>query len=913
MEYKELLGNNIEEDIEEVQKEIAANSNIVFVYSGPQTLYDYIDALYAQGDGLDEDDLYKFKVCYEKTDLEISYSSRKGKRNRKITSMSSLVNELDGKNSCRIVVENDDRVQLAFIAQQLIFLGYPLEKVDILLKKEERDADKTKRFMKNVDKLLEGCDLAIEELQALRDQVENEKDNDNPTKSDRLKDIDETLESCCSIKEQICKSKEVELKLAVAASKKAGKSVIVNCFIGDEIAPTSTELATPNNCFYRRSKDGKYHLQLGDGEIQDFDNRKDIHDKINDYFREAQNDRSSGFSLADMNIQYVSKGNNFSSYSIFDTAGPDAAVSDAEGHNKHREAALRALDKCDVAVFAIDYSKYLTETEEEYLREIKNKFESQHKFHSLIFALNKIDVRYTDVNSPKSLIMSVDFIKTRLGNIDKAYRDCIIFPTCSLEYYYAIEAEKNGVTELNAENNLPIEEMRKVKFKHRDVKALAWLHNHSENLDYYHGIKNISYDVFKKDSGMPALMSYVSYVAQSKARDEIVNAVTYKIASQKMKVQAVFDSIANIEALINADDEQIDNISKIIDDYNDAVEDILVEGLKQEEIDKLPAFSILKSRKGNYKKLLDYQKGMVDTACEKKKIAETMYSEMVNKMWSKIKERKEISGRDIDKLFTSEDFETIAKRIGTQKIKDVADLTRNTLENLRMDVKDIAEDRQKQLNEKSDECLERLKKEHINLELPKPPEFEFSAEMPSLEGYDIGRVPIDFDLSNNLSDFFEMKFFGNIGIFFGNLFGNMDDKDYKYKFSGDYKSFVDICNNELKDTFKDTVYENNIPETLADILKKSVVDGYMKDVTDEFKETFDSLNSTYQSYIERFRSAVDDRDKYKSEIGQYNLRKNTIMSIGECTKDFMDTWDNVIQDFTDDEKTDDTAELKGRE
>ena len=183
------------------------------------------------------------------------------------------------------------------------------------------------------------------------------------------------------------------------------------------------------------------------------------------------------------------------------------------------------MQRCDVAVFAIDYAKHLTTSEEDYLHRVKEMFTAQNKFHSLIFALNKIDIRYTDTESPKSFVMSVDFLKTRLANIDEAYRDCIIFPTCSLEYFSAIEAEKAGVTELNAENNLPIEEMKRVKFAHRNVKALAWLHNHSENLDYYHGIKNISYDVFKKDSGMPALMSYVSYVAQSKARDEIVNNV----------------------------------------------------------------------------------------------------------------------------------------------------------------------------------------------------------------------------------------------------------------------------------------------------------------------------------------------------------------------------------------------------
>ena len=62
-------------------------------------------------------------------------------------------------------------------------------------------------------------------------------------------------------------------------------------------------------------------------------------------------------------------------------------------------------------------------------------------------------------------------------------------------------------------------------------------------------MQTISYDVFKKDSGMLALMSYVSYVAQSKARDEIVNNVTFEISSQKMKIKSVIDSVDNLEAL----------------------------------------------------------------------------------------------------------------------------------------------------------------------------------------------------------------------------------------------------------------------------------------------------------------------------------------------------------------------------
>lgn len=62
MKYKELFGNSIKQDIDEIKREIDDDPSIVFVYSGTQTLYDYIDALYDKGKGLDAEYLYKFKV-----------------------------------------------------------------------------------------------------------------------------------------------------------------------------------------------------------------------------------------------------------------------------------------------------------------------------------------------------------------------------------------------------------------------------------------------------------------------------------------------------------------------------------------------------------------------------------------------------------------------------------------------------------------------------------------------------------------------------------------------------------------------------------------------------------------------------------------------------------------------------------
>lgn len=891
MNYIELFGKNIKEDIDEIRRAIDNNSDIVFVYAGEDTLYDYIDTLYDKGQGLDEVYLYKFKVCYEKKDLGISYSIKNGKRNRDILSMSSLINELDGKSNCRIVVENDERVQLAFIVQQLIFIEYPLEKVDILLRKEERDADKTKRFMMNVDELLEGCKKAITGLVELRYQTECESDENNSTKVDRLKDIDEAINSCYVIEEQIIKSINVELKFAVAASKKAGKSVIVNCFLGEQIAPTSTELATPNNCIYKKSPDKMYHLRLEGGEIQDFEKREEIYDVINSYFRHAQNDKEEGFALPDMHIGYVTDENNFSSYTIFDTAGPDAAGT------KHAEVAEKAMQRCDVAVFAIDYSKYLTDSEEKYLKQVKSMFAMQDKFHSLIFALNKIDVRYTDVESAKSFVKSVDFLKTRLAKIDRAYKDCIIFPTCSLEYFNAIAAEKAGVTELKKERELPIGKMKDVKFAHRDIPELAWLHTHAENLEYYHGIQTISYDVFKKDSGMPALMSYVSYVAQSKARDEIVNSITFKIAAQETKIQGILNHISNIEALINANDEKIDQITQAIADYAQNVRMILDNKFSQDELKCLGTQSILGTKKGDYEKIVDHQKEAIKFSCNNVSVAEAMYGRATEIMWKRVECNKEIDGNQIDKLFTTSDFKDVAKLVAKEKIEMSAENTFEQLTKVSNDVKKIVGCRQQELQKQSDICRERLAKENINIELPKLPKFEFATIMspPSEEIVEVGNI--DFKLYQNFSSLFKKEFIKNIGIFFRKLFAKANEKDYKRKFLGTKDTFMKKCEEHFKVEFKNVVYEKEIAKVIEKELTKSVVDGYMDALIKEIKQGFSDMNEAYMSSVKRFESSIDDRDKYKADIELLNLRKSNIVSIRNCTNNFMEVWDRIIHDF----------------
>ena len=887
MKYIELSGSSIKEDIQGIKHAIDENSDIIFIYSGTDTLYDYITALNNKGKGLDAAYLYKFKICYENKNLKISYS-KKSEYRKEITSISGLINELDGTSNCRIIIETNDRVQLAFIVQQLIFLEYPLDKIDILLRKEERDADKTKRFMKNVDKLMIDCNNSIQQLIRLRNQITKEEDI---TKTERLKDIEEALESCKMIKSQLAKAMAVELKFAVAASKKAGKSVIVNCFLGEEIAPTSTELATPNNCFYRRSKDGAYHLQLeGSNKIQKFNSRETIYDAINEHFRDAQNDKESGFALPNMHIDYVTEENNFSTYTIFDTAGPDAAGT------IHAKAANEAMQECDVAVFAIDYSKYLTTSEEEYLYKVKSMFKN--KFHSLIFALNKIDVRYTDVKSPKSFIMSVDFLKTRLANIDEAYKDCIIFPTCSLEYFSVLEAEQANITELSDQNNLPIGKMKDIKFAHREVPALAWLHTHSENLEYYHDIKTISYDVFKKDSGMTALMNYVSYVAQSKARDEIVNSVTSDITSQKAKLQSIINFISNIETLINVEDEKITKISDIITKYTETVKFILCSKFNEMDLSILEEGSLLKEFHSDYNKLIKYQDELLQDSCKKTVIADMMYNEMVEQIWKNLEfYTDEIDGYQIDSLFTTDDFTIILENVLKMKTDEAANNTYNQLSQIGYDIKRIVNQRQQMIESESDNCRNKLSKEDVHIQFPTMADFEFDTIMNYPEETLIEVNMANLNLYQNLSTIFTKKFLKNLSTWFLELLGKATEKDYKRNVKIDRSTLQTVCDEYLQPRFKNIIYENNVAEELYRQLKDSVINNYTKNLVEELQQGFDNINNSFISCIQYFKSAIDDRDKYKANIEQYSKRKTNIVEIDSCTSDFMHTWKTIVYDY----------------
>lgn len=440
MNYKFLNGNNIAEDANVIKNDFEQHMDIVYILTKSNTpLYSYIGCL--EDNGVNNAIMFKLKICREIKGIDLSFL-RAGKEEQKLTSLSFLLSLLDG-TPCSVIVNDNDRGVLADVSQQLIYIGYPLTAVNIMLRNEAKDAEKTQRFMNQIDNISTAIDKAVTGI----DKISAEWEGSDKFPADKMKEcidlIGEARQRCQAIQEKVRKAQSVEMTIAVAASKKTGKSVIVNSMIGEEIAPTSLLLPTPNTCIYTKSPDDKYHLILNDepnkdNVIQkkqsDFASRKDVYEILKKEFEDSVKENKP---VVDMTIQYPTAGNNFESYTIFDTPGPDFAADD-----NHARTAREAMKVCDVAIFAIDFTKYLTDTEKEYLEKVKADFNENQKYASLIFAINKLDQKYTDANGSKSTTYVIDFIKHQLMNLGDMYKDCIVFATSALQYYDTIHCEK---------------------------------------------------------------------------------------------------------------------------------------------------------------------------------------------------------------------------------------------------------------------------------------------------------------------------------------------------------------------------------------------------------------------------------------------------------------------------------------
>lgn len=909
MKYTILTGKDINNDVDIIRRDFDNNGDLNYALNSPGTkLWSYIDCL--NQNGIDDDVMFRLKICHEIKGLDLSYIADDSEKEEQITSFTALLDKLDGRN-CRVIVNDNKRSTLASVAQQLIYMNYPLPMVNIMLRDEAKDAEKTKRFMKKIDNLSDAIDNTIFGMKGLYNSYNNKNDISAEERQKLTNIISEAQGRCIEIQEQIQKAKDVEMIVAVAASKKTGKSVIVNSMIGEEIAPTSLTLPTPNTCVYKKSRDNLYHLTYK-GKTTDYSLVTDIKKTIYEEFDKAQKLVENGFLINDMEIEYVNSGNNFDTFTIFDTPGPNAAGTD------HLKAAVEAIKKSDVAIFAIDYTKSLTDNEVKYLKYVKDQFNRNMKFDSLIFTINKMDERFIDPGATKSTIRAIDYIRDRLIMIgDGAYNDCIVFATSALQYYNTLDCEKNlgdmfgKADDLNDLRSMARECTNKII--RNELTTLDGILGH-----YYVdiGLKKVPADDLKRYSGIPDLLDYTSYICKAKARHEIVNNITVKIDTHCKALKAIIDRIENIEKLINGDKEQIERIKSIIDEYNTDMAPLISTNVYKQELIPTENYARLCEYFEDTKKeemSLDEIKDIIGDktrAClgEKTELEEGVFSAVNETTYVKLKQvlekEKDPKGRiwsdsltkALENTFSGETIQECLNTVINDLTDDVNDQQRGAITDLKDNITNLLNARIAGIHDKSKSCEDALKKENIPLELPQLPEFTY--EMPTFEGEklnieDTKSIRLNakefesFAVSQKESGF--VTFFAKWKEFFN---GNDKFGEKLYK-------LADISKDNYNEEFKKQHYDivNIIRETKLYEFCASTVDKQVEEcdeTIDAIKSEFTDMLKAISGSVKSFTDLIDDSQAHKENIESHEREKELIRQLIGTSNEFTQIWDNIL-------------------
>lgn len=929
MNYKFLNGNNIADDANVIKNDFEQHMDIVYIFTKSNTpLYSYIGSL--EDNGVNNAIMFKLKICREIKGIDLSFL-RAGKEEQKLTSLSSLISLLDG-TPCSVIVNDNDRGVLADVSQQLIYIGYPLTAVNIMLRNEAKDAEKTQRFMNQINNISTAIDKAVTSI----DKISAEWEGSDKLPADKMKEcidlIGEARQRCQAIQEKVRKAQSVEMTIAVAASKKTGKSVIVNSMIGEEIAPTSLLLPTPNTCIYKKSPDDKYHLILNgepnkDNVIQkkqsDFTSRKDVYEILNEEFGDSVKENKP---VVDMIIQYPTAGNNFESFTIFDTPGPDFAADD-----NHAHSAREAMKKCDVAIFAIDFTKYLTDTEKEYLQKVKDDFNENQKYASLIFAINKLDQKYTDANGSKSTTYVIDFIKHQLMNLGDMYKDCIVFATSALQYYDTIHCEKEIGSEFSQLDDLY--DLREVmKDQPANIKfELQFLQNMASTYSNQMGLDRVSPADMKQYSGMPDLLSYAAYICKSKARHEIVNNITVTIDANNKALRAISRNIESIEKLINAEEDQIRRIKSVIDEYTDSVKDKLTDVVFRSELRAESAkhgsasaganeneFSSLNSYFDNpktdslsFNDIKDYTRNKIKGKFTSDadvydeiyyKIESTTYDYFIRKL-DECKDNKDrLTGHQIDTILaecmSDKNIISAIKKYIADKVNETLEENQDTIIQLNSDISKLLNQRLGQIKKSSDKCRRDLDKLDVTLDLPEIPDFDF--EMPVIhQNPEINQEKVRFHIDNDSLKGLIIREENDVVNFFRTLFGgHWGERIYYYE---DKLSFAKYHKEFDKQHHSITTSLRNGAVFSVLCLENEKCADKLEEMIDSISVHMSNILEPLKSSISKFSNLIDDTRKHKENIGYHNAKKMLINDLMNATADFSNCW-NIVLDKIDSSK-----------
>ncbi|MFL0247782.1 dynamin family protein [Candidatus Clostridium stratigraminis] len=551
--------NGVKSDSAYVQSVLEGYSfdNPIFIIDKNKELYKFIEEL-----TIDECYLYILRVAREIEFSGIDVKIRNLETNfiekDNILSFSELLEELNeyDLDIHQIIIDTEDKNFLSDVIQALNYLNLDIE---VTMKKEKGERARVNAFKTGFYKLrrsiIKAQDL-INEIEVI-DELSSEKDN--------------IVGILNKIKVNLDSAKERNLNISVMATKKSGKSVVVNSFLGEQYAPTSLELPTPNTCIYKKSINDQIRLVYGPENIY-FDSPEEIYKYTYNEFKKAQNNSEEESAIDDMEIHYVKDSNDFATFTIIDTPGPNyaGANNSSQGINMHKRNAYKWIEKSDVVIFLVNYSNYLTTDEEEFFRDIKTQFEKHDKFYSLIVAVNKLDEMYMSECENKSVVRFLDYLRSKLNSL--GYSGFIVLGISARSYFDIIKVSQLDSSELKYlgetkrmsqlsgdELRLRLKKLKRKYIGKNQMTVLSFVDDQLEKLECFQGLNDVSLNTLRERSGIPKLMDYTTYVAIQKANTELYSSIIWSIDELFVRLK----NLDLVKSIIDAKIEKQEEIEEI--------------------------------------------------------------------------------------------------------------------------------------------------------------------------------------------------------------------------------------------------------------------------------------------------------------------------------------------------------------
>lgn len=790
---------------------------------------------------------------------------KKSESSKKIEDIKDYLDKID--ESHFFVVKGNNIKDVLELVQQLVYLGKNVPvytEEDLEYQKVYLNLKKHKHFL--IQKLNELRSLIETKISdsIVPDRKEYEKDR--KIVSDIRNNILQSVSNAINELPKI----DREVKVAVMATKKSGKSMVVNCVLGEEYAPTSLEIPTPNIITYIPSEDGRLALKYK-GELKYFSKPQELREYIKEQFKTVQD---SGEALEDMEIYYPYRSGT--KFYILDTPGPDLAKSQ---HN--------VVDKVlnfepDVVVFVIDYTKHAQSSEIELFERIREKFKEKEILDMVICLVNKVDTVFQDADTEKSKLRVAAFINNKFKEI--GYDNIVVIPTSALISFYLYKLLDVLGDELRETEDI-IEFLRKKevieKTKGEELKTYRKQVENFANVLFDDDDEEKGFEKIAEFTGIDLFKGYLDIVISGKVEAKKAKIVSTDVESY---ITSVRNSVENLglkdfrqkasllkNELISLKDDignLLREIVNIENDFRDTVESI--EHRVKESLEKVAerVFYKMEARLENF--ILDKKKEIFDDL-EQLRLGK-IDRKSFEKKWSYIQVPK-------DELFPAYMVEIITEgEISGIKI---------VLDKKQKEFNEELRTIDQSLKEKFDNFKERVKRDYgVELNI-RTPNVYLNIDLQQIHEFVETAV---INLTQNLHDIaLEYKHFsegikGGVWRFFGNLVldkDRYDTSDFENRISEIMAKFL----KESQEYIEKFVYGKNFMDIVFDM------DRQLK----KLKSENQSMMRTYRSEIEKALSNLSNFVELDTETCEKVSRSFEEIYSSDTYKELIETWETVMQ------------------